>query len=274
MKKVLVLLNFILIASCLHVSAQCTINTSNIYTFSQGTTTYEIVKENQTWTNANACAISRNGALARIDNQAEQDSIFAHLNRAGINTSNTTAPDGGGAAYVWLGGNDRVTEGAWFWEDNGLLLSQQFWQGARNGSATNGLYNNWGNEPDNFQNQDALGLALTSWPFGSAGQWNDVDENNTLYYIIEIDNTLGVTNNTVAQASVKLGPNPVVEKFQIMRNSVINSGAEMVLYDVQGKVVRNYTYQISALYSAEGLGTGSYFLAIEGVDERIKLIKK
>ena len=30
-----------------------------------------------------------------------------------------------------------------------------------------------------------LGIALNDWPLGVAGQWNDVDIDNSLYYIIE-----------------------------------------------------------------------------------------
>ena len=30
---------------------------------------------------------------------------------------NTTANDGGGAVYSWLGGTDSVEEGAWLWQD-------------------------------------------------------------------------------------------------------------------------------------------------------------
>jgi hypothetical protein len=273
MKNYLFIFSLFFIVGISSLLAQCTINVANIYSFTQGVKTYEIVKENRNWVNANACAIARNGALAKIDNQAEQDTIFYYLNQAGITSSNTTAPDGGGAAYVWLGGNDRITEGAWFWEDANFTGSKQFWQGARSGSVSNNLYNNWGNEPDNFQNQDALGIALTSWPFGTAGQWNDIDEANALYFIIEIDNTLGITATNVAQTVIKVGPNPVVEKFQIMRNSVIKVGAEMILFDINGKKVKSYTYQSSGLYDAEELKSGNYFLAIEGVDEKIKLIK-
>ena len=32
-----------------------------------------------------------------------------------------------------------------------------------------------------------MGLAITNWPFGKAGEWNDVNINNELYFIIEYD---------------------------------------------------------------------------------------
>ena len=99
------------------------------------------------------------GKFAIVESQREQDSILAILNRSGIVNSNTTAPDSGGAAYVWLGGNDRGTKGNWIW-DSYAIRTGQFWLRANTGSIGGGLYKNWGNEPDNFNNQDALGFSL------------------------------------------------------------------------------------------------------------------
>lgn len=114
--------------------------------------------------------------------------IFNALNNASITNSNTVAPDGGGAAYVWIGGNDLTTEGNWVWDGNNDGKGIQFWLGDTSGNPVNNLYNNWGKEPDNYLNsQDALGLALTNWPLGSAGQWNDIDDSNKLYFVIEFD---------------------------------------------------------------------------------------
>jgi hypothetical protein len=62
-------------------------------------------------------------------------------------------------------------------------------------------YHNWGgkksgtvNEPDDYDGrQDAAAIGLAKWPaaqgveLGVAGEWNDIDETNTLYYIIEFD---------------------------------------------------------------------------------------
>jgi hypothetical protein len=50
---------------------------------------------------------------------------------------------------------------------------------------------NWGGvEPDNYNNQDYLALALQDWPLGSgdlglAGQWNDLAGSNKLYFVVE-----------------------------------------------------------------------------------------
>ena len=60
------------------------------------------------------------------------------------------------------------------------------------------LWNNWGeeadgqqSEPDNFNgSQDALALSINGWPFGTSGEWNDIDETNRLYFIIEYNGSI------------------------------------------------------------------------------------
>ncbi len=167
-------------------------SSDNIYGFTYNGTNYEVVRENKTWEDAAACAAERGGFLAEINDADENAALFNELtNNASITNSNTTAADGGGASYVWIGGNDIATESAWIWDGNNDGATARFWQGAADGNPVDGLYNNWGNEPDDFgEGQDALGLALTEWPLGSgalgsAAQWNDVSHTNELYYIIE-----------------------------------------------------------------------------------------
>ena len=59
------------------------------------------------------------------------------------------------------------------------------------GEAVNNLYNNWGIEPDNYgEGQNALALGLTQWPvasghLGKPGQWNDINEKNKIYFVVE-----------------------------------------------------------------------------------------
>jgi hypothetical protein len=120
-------------------------------------------------------------SLVTIESQAENDFILDFLNS---NNITTTAPDGGGAIYTWIGASDAQTEGNWLWADN-----------------TNLEYTNWGSkngatEPDNFDSsviggiytgqQDAAAIALTDWPVGVTGQWNDIDGVNSLAYLVEI----------------------------------------------------------------------------------------
>jgi hypothetical protein len=161
---------------------------STIVEFTYNGKNYEIVKENRTWVASAAFASERGGFLAEINDLAEQNAIFNELGNASIIASNTVAPDGGNASYVWIGGNDITSEGNWFWDGNNDGTGIQFWMGTQSGTPINSLYNNWGDEPDDFgSGQDGLGLALTDWPFGVAGQWNDVAQNNELYFLIEFD---------------------------------------------------------------------------------------
>jgi hypothetical protein len=167
----------------------------NIYAFTYDGKNYEVVREHRTWEEAAVCAAERGGYLAEINDEAENTAIFDEvLNNASIDLSMTIPLDGGGASYVWIGGNDFATEGTWVWDGNNDGTSAQFWEGDFDGTVVGGLYNNWGDEPDNFggapspfDGQNALGLALTAWPFGIAGRWNDVNEANTIYYVIEYD---------------------------------------------------------------------------------------
>lgn len=162
--------------------------TSSIVSFTYNETNYEIVLNNLSWIEATAFAVNRGGSLARVNDAEEQEALFEALNDASIDTDNTEAPDGGAAAYVWIGGSDLVTEGNWIWDGDNDQVGDQFWQGLADGSPVGDLYTNWGIEPDDFgDGQDALGLALTDWPLGLAGQWNDIDHTNELYFVIELD---------------------------------------------------------------------------------------
>jgi len=130
---------------------------------------------------AEAVSIEELSSLVVVDSAAETDFIFDLLT---TNNIRSVAEDGGGAVYAWLGASDSVTEGVWQWVD---------------GSTLN--YNNWGatdgySEPDNWDSrgagsgytgqQDYAAIALTDWPVGSAGQWNDVDGVNSLAYVVEL----------------------------------------------------------------------------------------
>lgn len=257
-------------------SAQCVSNESNVVSFSYNGANYEIVKENLNWINASSCAVSRGGFLVEINSQGEQDALFSNVNSAGISASNTVAPDGGGASYLWLGANDLLTEGAWIWDGDNTGSSSQFWQGTTSGSAVGGLYNNWGNEPDDFNGQDALGLAFTNWPLGIAGQWNDVDETNTLYYIIEYPNTIGLINKTL-QPEIKMYPNPGLEIVVIEFSEELQSSETRVnIFDTSGKLIdRIFTVENTVFLNTSRWNDGIYFVNIEndnGVSETQKLM--
>jgi hypothetical protein len=267
MKKITILAFFSLIFFSQMINAQCISNSNNIVSFISNGVQYEIIKENKSWTAAASCALSRGGFLVEINSQLEQDSIYYNLTQAGINLSSTVAPDGGGASYVWIGGNDIIQEGRWVWDGDNSGTSIHFFQGTRTGNAINGLYNNWGNEPDNFNNnQDGLGLALSSWPFGSASQWNDVNANNNLYYVIEYPvNTTRIYENTIEQ--FQFFPNPVTNLIHIKTSKQLDKTNHILITDISGKEV--YKNNLLPTSDVSDWKNGNYIIQILDKNEVI-----
>ena len=180
--------------------------------------TYRLYKTAKTYQRAKDFAESQSidgysGYLSVINSSTENTRIKNWLSNS-ISSSeltSTSANDGGGSAYVWLGGDDRDSEGNWYWQHPTTVgFPKQFWEGDFSGRAVEGIYTNWGttdgeqNEPDDYDfSQDALALALQTWPnpalnygfeLGTAGQWNDVNESNNLYFIVEFDTIEGSGN--------------------------------------------------------------------------------
>lgn len=269
------LIGLITIGTSIGATAQCVTNTANIYSFNYNGDSYEIVKENLNWLDASACAVERGGILTEINSQEEQDSVFHHVNNAGISASSTIAPDGGGASYLWLGGNDLLTEGEWVWNGNYDTSYVQFWQGKANGNPVNGLFNNWGNEPDDYGNgQDALGLAFTNWPLGNAGQWNDVNDQNSLYYIIEYKSTpLSVSSlNEVNELLVY--PNPSTGMLNISFGTEMVNNTQIQILNITGELVRTLTvdgHQENIVVN--GLENGMYFVKLIQDEKLIQVTK-
>lgn len=154
------------------------------------------------------------GYLAHIENAAENAAIIANLlsNIPAAQFSMTIAKDGGGKPYVWIGAQDLTKEGNWIWDGDfdgmGPLIGtgQGFdstWMTAP------GAFQNWGltpgtgvqREPDNSQNfQHAAGISLNGWPFGSAGEWNDVNSANALFYLVEVNAVIPEPSSAVLLA--------------------------------------------------------------------------
>lgn len=214
----------------------------NIFSFQYDGKTYEIVRQNKVWTDAAACAVERGGVLAEINTQEEQDSLNYWLTMAGITTSNTIAPDGGGAAYVWIGGNDLSAEGMWIWDGDNDGSGTQFWQGNYTGGPVAGAYTNWGSsslgsEPDDFgSGQDALGLALTNWPLGNAGQWNDVAHTNSLYFVIEKDATTSIDDAGMRE-KFRMNYNPYDERLVIYTLNGEDRISHVRIHNLTGQLV-------------------------------------
>ncbi len=276
MKRVTIALFMILMA--VSITAQECADPANIYQFVYNQKSYEVVKQNMTWTNAAACAVERGGYLAEINNQSEQDEIYHQVkNVAGIDPSNTVAPDGGGASYVWLGGNDIAVEGVWIWDGNNDGAGPQFWQGTTSGGPVGGLYNNWGNEPDNWGNQDGLGLAITDWPLGVSGQWNDVDDGNNLYFIIEYDYLLGIINPSEKDGFM-VYPNPAESFATIIFSSELNNIITLSVSDNSGKTVIKedlVTSENTIHLDLDKIEAGIYIITVSSGDKTYnqKLVK-
>jgi hypothetical protein len=254
------------------LNAQYAITQGNTVPFTIGGISYEIVKDNQTWVNAAACAVARGGKLAEINSQAEQDSLFYFVQLANIDPANTIASDGANSSYIWLGGNDMTSEGTWVWDGDNDGNTTPFWQGTASGSPINNQFNAWGFEPDNFlQIQHALGMAIINFPNGPAGTWNDVSPSNTLYYVIEFNSTAGIPEEVKPDFSAF--PNPFHDQLTIQLATAA-AGTTYVLSDQSGRTVSNGTLP-SAVSNIvlSTLPAGSYFLHIEGQTGQRMLLK-
>jgi hypothetical protein len=127
-----------------------------------------------------------------------------------------------------------VGKGIWDGDNDGN--GEQFWEGDWNGNPVNGLYNNWGGEPDNWNIQNGLGLALTNWPYGVPGQWNDVDDSNDLYYIIEYENATGISEPGLNKDQVQIFPNPARDRinFLLSKSQILR---QVSIYNEMGIIV-------------------------------------
>ncbi len=158
--------------------------------------TYRIVADTADWETASlkAAEMSLNGGagyLVRIDSQEENraliEALAAHLTDEQLKAS--VPDDGSDVPFVWLGGSDIAREGVWTWSNNG----DQFWEGDFNGTSKNGLYSNWGVQPDSASGaEDGAAMGLGDWPepfydLGAMGEWNDLDIGTSLIYVVEFD---------------------------------------------------------------------------------------
>lgn len=222
------------------INSQC-LDPDNIFQFTFNNHNYEAVKENKSWTSASECAVIRGGYLTEINDSLEQDTIFSVITSYFTGQfGNTIAPDGGNASYVWIGGNDFTTEGNWVWDGNNDNVSAQFWEGIYTGIPIGGLYNNWGGEPDDWNSQDGLGIALTSWPYGIPGQWNDIDHENGLFFVIEYDFTTNIQTFTESN-EISIFPNPTTG-LVTFKQSLKQIPYNVKIFNFQGQIVKQFIW--------------------------------
>lgn len=200
MKQVLIQFILIITFTSSTLYSQNCAKDNNIYKFTHDGKQYEVVKEFKSWSQAASCAVERGGYLVHINSSSENSAVYdAIVNGAKVSSNYKSVFDGGGASYVWIGATDVDAEGIWLWDGDADDVGINFWKGegragSSNGKVIDGTYNNWGgsgslpNEPDDYNNsQDAAGIALSNWPYGSQRQWNDINATNSLYYVIEYD---------------------------------------------------------------------------------------
>ncbi len=252
----------------------------NIYSFTYDGTTYEVVKEMKSWEEAAACAVERGGYLVQINDQGEQDAVYdAIVNGAAVPSNYTVVPDGGGIAYVWIGATDKETEGVWLWDGNDDGTGENFWNGegaagGGGGSAVGGAFVNWGGastgtykEPDDFgSGQDAAAIGLAGWPSGSgslgiAGEWNDIRLTNTIYFVIEIDNTSLIEKDN---NPLKIYPNPARDQLTIQMNQTNRLIGTVSLFNIQGVQILLETNLAShkVIMNTISIPSGFYLLTI------------
>lgn len=266
--------------------SQCA-DTANIYDFQYNGKDYEIVKEQQNWSDAAACAVQRGGYLIEINDANEQDAIYDTLiNASGVSSGYTSVPDGGGVAYVWIGATDQANEGTWLWDGTDDGNGNNFWNGqgmagSGNGSAVNNAFVYWGgasnstfyNEPDDYGNgQDYAAIGLNGWPGGTgslgiAGEWNDIAGSNTLYYIIEFDST-NTSINDHEKNDVGIYPNPAREKFVISDEQ--DHYRKYELMDITGRLIKTGAADDNTIVQTDGLQSGLYIIRLSNKSESIQ----
>jgi hypothetical protein len=255
---------------------QCA-NITNIYSFTYNGKNYEVIKELKSWVAACSCAVQRGGYLAEINNQNEQNAIYnAIIGGAGVSPTYTAVSDGGGTAYVWIGATDRFAEGTWKWDGNNDGTGINFWNGQGNagtggGAAVSGSYVHWGgttsgpaDEPDNFNNnQNAAGMALAAWPYGIAGEWNDIGLFNTLYYVVEY-NATGINENNV-NPGFNIFPDHEKNTLVIESNSKEKIISSITLYNLLGSVVfkKDNLQTSNTIIDLNELSSNVYIINIE-----------
>ena len=243
----------VLMSACLWLSAsQLGLNaaeqgsTQNAFSLFNGHS-YQIITTPKSWYEAKAYAASKGGRLLVINSFQENVFIERLMSNYG-----QVASDGGGAEYHWLGASDSLSENDWAWVDGSALettkiAGRAYWgDGAGHGLG--------GSEPDNFNNQDCLAMAVTAWPvtnpgfYGAAGQWNDIDCDNKLNFIVEYPIDATYSEGQLSAENISVGDKKYRAElrliecasvcFQVSSATEIQNGSQLSINDVSEDILR------------------------------------
>jgi hypothetical protein len=162
--------------------------------FEFGNHTYEIYDDLLTWSDARDAAKSKShkgasGYLTEVNSEEENIALYNKLKLFDANFTQKAADVG--SRFVWLGASDLSNEGTWVWDNSGTNFYNSGFGPQR--GPVDGLYSNWGTyqgavlEPDGQIGQNAAAIGLELWVNDLEMQWNDIEEDNTLPYIVEYD---------------------------------------------------------------------------------------
>ncbi len=161
--------------------------------FSTDSGEYKLVMRPSSHHRASAIARGMGGKLAELES-ADESNQFADALTGLIadrslvkKLSKTTASDGSGGSYFWLGSSDKSSEGDWRW-----LSSDQPIPATRSDWATK--VSDDKKEPDNMAAENDLNvtqdyLAHGLWDLNilkPGGQWVDLIETNNLWFVVEM----------------------------------------------------------------------------------------
>ena len=227
---------------------------------------YQIITTPKSWREAEEYATSTGGRLLVINSFQENAFIERLMSNYG-----QVAPDGGGAEYHWLGASDSLNENDWAWVDGSTLettkiAGRAFWG---NGPG-HGLS---GSEPDNFENQDCLAMAVTAWPvanpnfYGAVGQWNDIDCDNRLNFIVEHPIDATYSDGQLIAENISVGDEKYRAElrliecasicFRVLSATEIQNGSQLSINDVSDNILRLRKVNV---------GSKSYDVALKLID--------
>merc|ERR1712154_77411 len=135
-----------------------------------GSECYVYIARSQTWAEPQAVCLAMGGFLAEVVNDGQNKKIHeiktSHGNRGGI----------------WLGGEDLIIEGRWFWTTSGVEISNDFYEDFDK------------DQPDNRRGENCLEMREVS-KYGRS--WNDVDCETYASFVCQKHVTSYVTSSSV-----------------------------------------------------------------------------